>query len=726
MEYNKVNYDYIEILTNLVDKLNIKVNRQKENINKLELIAPNLITKKEFNKNLEQYNKDKIEILNKLSELVGKKYVTNSFNTIIKEYVSKLDLSKALDELKTLINSVEKPKDGKDGVDGKNGFNGLNGLDGKDGKNGLNGKDGINGKDGKDGVDAVTPNIIAGEIETINPDEDAKIDIIKKDNKYIINFKIPRGYSGGYGLDGKNGKDATINGVNTLNIIAGTNISTEQVGSDLTINATSEPQIQSDFAQEDDTQVDYIKNKPTLLSQFINDPNFISEETKLLSDRNITKDPTGIISDYDNNEYIDVSYNTTTRKITLNANITAYWRGEVIPELVSGWVSPEHNTGVTGSIYLYYNGTNYVWSTVEWKFYYLQIAIVEFDSAGTFLFAQREVHGVKPHSDHASEHRQHGTAKESGGTLGVTSYSIGSSTPTNRRPDINQTVLMDEDLRTINVGLFNKTYTTLNLVTTGLCRLTKNKTDFPLLDVNNPYYNQFTGGAWQQTLLTNNQYMCMWLIAVPVASDIESQKCRYIWIQGQSAGTLASQQALSTLDIQLGDFADNSPEYVFIQKVIIQYTGNNWVISQVTNLSGSRYSQVSAPAGNYLSTVVTNTTLVGDGTSGNVLSVAPNRVTNETNVASITPTTIIDTYKVLGQAQALTINNPTGTPTDEQKLLISITDDGTPRAITMGNLYYAGVEIPMPTTTVASSELKMLFSYCSTCLYWKLIATVNV
>lgn len=33
-------------------------------------------------------------------------------------------------------------------------------------------------------------------------------------------------------------------------------------------------QVQSDFAQSDDTQVDYIKNKPTKVSDFTNDLHF--------------------------------------------------------------------------------------------------------------------------------------------------------------------------------------------------------------------------------------------------------------------------------------------------------------------------------------------------------------------------------------------------------------------------------------------------------------------
>ena len=48
----------------------------------------------------------------------------------------------------------------------------------------------------------------------------------------------PQGVQGETGPAGQDGADATINGQNTLNILAGTNISLDQQGTDLTINAT--------------------------------------------------------------------------------------------------------------------------------------------------------------------------------------------------------------------------------------------------------------------------------------------------------------------------------------------------------------------------------------------------------------------------------------------------------------------------------------------------------
>jgi hypothetical protein len=45
--------------------------------------------------------------------------------------------------------------------------------------------------------------------------------------------------------------------------------------------------------------------------------------------------------------------------------------------------------------------------------------------------------------------------------------------------------------------------------------------------------------------------MTVWLVALPVTSDTASQKYRYFRVQGQSQGTLQSQQNLTVNDLNL-------------------------------------------------------------------------------------------------------------------------------------------------------------------------------
>lgn len=136
-------------------------------------------------------------------------------------------------------------KDGKDGRDGRDGLNGLPGKMGLPGKDGIDGKDGAPGKDGrdglpgKDGVDGITPEFEVGEIKSVSTYDPAKVELIKNENKYIINMDIPRGRPGSNGSSGSSGapgKDAKINGHNTIEIIAGDSIDIRQDGKKLIID----------------------------------------------------------------------------------------------------------------------------------------------------------------------------------------------------------------------------------------------------------------------------------------------------------------------------------------------------------------------------------------------------------------------------------------------------------------------------------------------------------
>ena len=99
------------------------------------------------------------------------------------------------------------------------------------------------------------------DIDANKVDTTTTIEITKKDGT-TKNVEI---------LDGEKGNDATINGVNTLNIVEGNNINISQSGSTLTISTDTEENVQSDWNQADSTKDDYIKNKPTNLSDFTDD-----------------------------------------------------------------------------------------------------------------------------------------------------------------------------------------------------------------------------------------------------------------------------------------------------------------------------------------------------------------------------------------------------------------------------------------------------------------------
>lgn len=333
----------------------------------------------------------------------------------------------------------------------------------------------------------------------------------------------------------------------------------------------------------------------------------------------VTKEPTG----FRYPEQVIVTYDPVTTKITLTGNTEAYCKGKLMPSFVAGWQSPAlTDTYPTPNTlyYLYCNGTNVVWDTNLWHFSDLQIAYVYYRNDGSFRFALRECHGLMPWQAHNEFHYVIGCVKESGN--GLTNYVLNSTTAVNRRPDTNLTYLADEDLRTANAAHIDKLYSQARLSGAGIMLSYTNQPDIVPLNGNIPYWNQFDGNNWIQTPMSNNTYMSLYQVAMPCAADATSQKLRYFWIQGQSNGTLSSERNKTTFDINLGNFSNISPEFVFINKVIIQYIALNWSIAEVINITGNKVSQIAAPSGNYLSAVNSDESLEGNGTASNPLKIA--------------------------------------------------------------------------------------------------------
>ena len=336
----------------------------------------------------------------------------------------------------------------------------------------------------------------------------------------------------------------------------------------------------------------------------------------LTNNGSITKEPTG----FTDPENITVTYDSSTRRVTLAGTFQMYYQGALILDVTaSTWVSDAHSAGPTTPLYLYYDGAAFVWATSSWEFSDAQIAYVVYDTGGVYQFTQRECHGYMPWQTHYELHNTIGTYKVSGGALSA--YSIGSAVAANRRPNVSITYVQDEDLTTNNAILTSKLYTQYYLSGTGATmNYTVGSADIIPVSGAQPYYNQFTGGAWKQTLVTNNHYMNVWLVAIPAAGDTTSQGKRYLWIQGQTTSlTLPTIEALIPQNVTLGELQDFASEMVFIAKVIIRYQSGDWKITSVTNLTGTRASQVGAPAGNYVASQVINDSTVTGTTVKNAL-----------------------------------------------------------------------------------------------------------
>lgn len=101
------------------------------------------------------------------------------------------------------------------------------------------------------------------------------------------------------------------------------------------------------------------------------------------------------------------------------------------------------------------------------------------------------------------------------------------------------------------------------------------------------------------------------------------------------------------------------------------------------------------------------------------------RIGTEASSATSTPTAdTVDQWNVTALAVADTFAAPTGTPTDGQKLIIRIKDNGTARALAW-NAIYRPIGNPLPTTTVISKTLYVGFLYNAADSKWDCVATAQ-
>lgn len=83
---------------------------------------------------------------------------------------------------------------------------------------------------------------------------------------------------------------------------------------------------------------------------------------------------------------------------------------------------------------------------------------------------------------------------------------------------------------------------------------------------------------------------------------------------------------------------------------------------------------------------------------------------------------LYDQYNITALAVAITSVTISGTPTDGQKLLIRIKDNGSARAIAWGASFSASGAAALPTTTVATKTHLLGFIYDSTAAKWVIVA----
>lgn len=153
---------------------------------------------------------------------------------------------------------------------------------------------------------------------------------------------------------------------------------------------------------------------------------------------------------------------------------------------------------------------------------------------------------------------------------------------------------------------------------------------------------------------------------------------------------------------------------------LIVITGQIWAASDQNTYIKANFEYVKAILDSF---TVPAGTVVG---TSDTQTLTNKRITQRvySEASNATPTPASDSYDVhliTAQAAAAAFAAPTGTPTQGQKLIIRVKDNGAARALTYDAIYRA-VGATLPTTTVISKTLYLGFIYNSTDTKWDLVA----
>jgi hypothetical protein len=143
-------------------------------------------------------------------------------------------------------------------------------------------------------------------------------------------------------------------------------------------------------------------------------------------------------------------------------------------------------------------------------------------------------------------------------------------------------------------------------------------------------------------------------------------------------------------------------------------------LSYVKGVTSGIQSQLNGKqaSGSYI-TASSSDTLTNKRVTPRILSATTYTTNTGTSIAGDTQ----DMFIVTAQAGDLLFNNPSGTPTDGQKLIISVASSTTAaRALTWGNAY-GSTTVALPTTTAATTAtLTIGFIWSASKNLWQCVA----
>lgn len=293
-----------------------------------------------------------------------------------------------------------------------------------------------------------------------------------------------------------------------------------------------------------------------------------------------TLEQTGFVD----NANVNVSYDKTARTVTLthpSGTIHYVWRDRV-RQIVSPWVSDPH-ADTPGTYFLRSeDGVTFVWDTTDLHepYHYLHAAFVNYQQPSVNdSGCIREVHGFMPHSTHRELHNLLGTWKENGtGMLTDATYAIAPTTPTDadNTPGVDLTILNDEDSPTTLPALTEGAYTVMYLGAAGASTFVKSNPRPFRVSGDEILANVDDGaGNFSDVAVPNGKFINVYIVAMPMASDVDSQAYRYIWMTGQhifDSVDLALEE--SPVDLNFGSVVELATEAVIIGRLTFKRLNN--------------------------------------------------------------------------------------------------------------------------------------------------------
>lgn len=287
---------------------------------------------------------------------------------------------------------------------------------------------------------------------------------------------------------------------------------------------------------------------------------------------NATKEPTG----FENRTTSTISYNAGTQVFTINNVGVCYYWIKGVRYTLTGPLSTAAHADTSDTYFFYFNAVNVL--TVANSFWDLEtvcpIAFVLYDTSGApqaILCDER--HGIAMDwATHAHQHFAKGAFVRSGFAIDDASYVIGSNVAAEKKFQIGDGYLCDEDLTfyhddalIMEALAVNRRYAMLYRTGVNGDWTWSGSELFPVIwdsiTTYNPYYNQDTGATWQLTIIpTNNR----WFNVFTCVTNSTDPIYKVVNIIGQTLHTsLAAAQEENILNMDWGDmpFQELAPIY---------------------------------------------------------------------------------------------------------------------------------------------------------------------